>query len=105
MEHKKYFVVVVADCPECDGSGVRQEGYHNPHTGKWDRLYLYDNRERAWGAIRHILGVYAKTECAKFAPRYINVCHFELNSSNKKHFFYYWDEAIDYAMNNQNPLP
>ncbi len=80
--------------------------FDNPDGSTYqDPFYLYDNRERAWDAIKHILKVYAKTECAKFAPRYINVCHFELNSSNKKHFFYYWDEAIDYAMNNQNPLP
>lgn len=80
--------------------------FDNPDGSRYqDPLYLYDDRGRAWDAIRHVLNVYTKTENAKLAPRCINVYHFELNSSSKKHFFYYWDEAINYALNNQNPLP
>lgn len=37
MAKAKYFVVVVADCTECGGSGIRTEGFRSPHTGEWDR--------------------------------------------------------------------
>ena len=70
-----------------------------------DPLYLYDDRERAWGAILHVLKTYSDTKYARFAPVAIHIYHFELNSGDKWHVFLCWNEAIECALKDQNPLP
>ncbi len=83
-------------------SGDYEEPDGSRHT---DLHYLYDNREGAWDAICHVLKTYTTEKYAAFAPRSFHIYIFELNSSNRRHVILYWNEALNYALENRNPLP
>lgn len=80
--------------------------FEQPDNSTSDQPHgLWEDRDKAWGSIQHILKVYSKDGYAQFAPRCVHTYIFTLNSSKKNHTFLYWHEAISAALNGTNPLP